>query len=99
MRDIKTRHDYWRANLAYLAVLLSIWFAVSFGCGILFVDQLNRVIVPRCNDASYATEIDKHMLYVASTRAMHELTLTHTDELSRFLRSAVEQSLFERPPH
>ncbi|MCC4211429.1 DUF4212 domain-containing protein [Leeuwenhoekiella parthenopeia] len=33
---------YWRANLKYLAVLLLIWFAVSFGCGILFKDFLNR---------------------------------------------------------
>ncbi|WP_442847220.1 DUF4212 domain-containing protein [Leeuwenhoekiella sp. H156] len=33
---------YWRANLKYLAVLLVIWFAVSFGCGILFKDFLNR---------------------------------------------------------
>ena len=36
-------HRYWMANLRYLAILLSIWFAVSFGCGILFVDQLNRL--------------------------------------------------------
>ena len=33
---------YWRANLKYLTVLLLIWFAVSFGCGILFKDFLNR---------------------------------------------------------
>lgn len=35
------RH-YWQANLRYLAVLLVIWFVVSFGCGILFVDALNH---------------------------------------------------------
>ncbi len=34
---------YWRTNLRYLLMLLTIWFAVSFGCGILFVDQLNRL--------------------------------------------------------
>jgi len=33
---------YWRQNLTYLATLLSIWFAVSYGAGILFVDQLNQ---------------------------------------------------------
>ncbi len=43
MRDPETRRAYWRANLKYLAVLLAIWFAVSFGCGILFVDQLDRI--------------------------------------------------------
>ena len=35
-------HSYWKTNLRYLLVLLSIWFLVSFGCGILFVDYLNR---------------------------------------------------------
>ena len=34
---------YWRTNLTYLAILLSIWFAVSYGCGILFVDELNTI--------------------------------------------------------
>ncbi|PPK84349.1 putative solute:sodium symporter small subunit [Neolewinella xylanilytica] len=34
---------YWRTNLRYLAILLTIWFAVSFGCGILLVDELNRL--------------------------------------------------------
>lgn len=34
---------YWRTNLRYLAILLSIWFLVSFGAGILFVDQLNTI--------------------------------------------------------
>ena len=37
------RKAYWRANLRILAILMSIWFAVSFGCGILFVDQLNQI--------------------------------------------------------
>jgi len=37
---------YWRANVRLLALLLSLWFAVSFGCGILFVDALNRVRIP-----------------------------------------------------
>lgn len=33
---------YWRTNLRYLALLLFIWFLVSFGCGILWVDYLNQ---------------------------------------------------------
>lgn len=33
---------YWRANLRLLLLLLSIWFAVSFGCGILLVDWLDQ---------------------------------------------------------
>jgi len=34
---------YWKTNLKYLAILLVIWFIVSFGCGILFVDELNSI--------------------------------------------------------
>lgn len=34
--------EYWRANIKLLAVLLSIWFIVSFGAGILLVDWLNQ---------------------------------------------------------
>jgi putative solute:sodium symporter small subunit len=34
--------NYWKINLKYLACLLAVWFIVSYGCGILFVDQLNR---------------------------------------------------------
>ena len=34
---------YWRENLRLMLILLSIWFAVSFGCGILLVDALNTI--------------------------------------------------------
>ncbi len=33
---------YWKKNLTYLAILLSIWFIVSFGAGILLADFLNQ---------------------------------------------------------
>jgi putative solute:sodium symporter small subunit len=38
--DAKT---YWKTNLKYLGILLSIWAFVSFGCGILFADQLDTI--------------------------------------------------------
>lgn len=34
---------YWKENLRLMAVLLSIWFIVSFGFGIIFVEQLNSI--------------------------------------------------------
>jgi len=34
---------YWKENLKYLIILLSIWFLVSYGAGILFKDALNNV--------------------------------------------------------
>ena len=35
-------NTYWQRNLKYLGLLLVVWFAVSFGCGILFADVLNN---------------------------------------------------------
>ncbi len=37
---------YWRRNLKYLVVLLAVWFAVSYGAGVLFVNQLNTIRIP-----------------------------------------------------
>lgn len=34
---------YWKQNLKYLTILLIVWFTVSFGAGILFVNQLNLI--------------------------------------------------------
>lgn len=35
--------NYWKANLKLMGLLLSIWFIVSFLCGIVFVDELNKI--------------------------------------------------------
>lgn len=37
------RNAYWRANLKLMGGLMVIWFLVSFGAGILFVDTLNTI--------------------------------------------------------
>ena len=42
MEDPK-RNAYWRANIKLMLILLSVWFLVSFGFGILLVDQLNTI--------------------------------------------------------
>ncbi|QJR81555.1 DUF4212 domain-containing protein [Alteromonas pelagimontana] len=34
---------YWKENLALLFKLLVVWFVVSFGAGILFVDALDQI--------------------------------------------------------
>ena len=41
--DKADRKKYWRTNLKYLAILLFIWFLVSYGFGILWADQLNTI--------------------------------------------------------
>ncbi len=33
---------YWRANIRVMALLLSVWFIVPFGFGIVFVEPLNE---------------------------------------------------------
>ena len=37
------RRRYWITNVRYVGVLLAIWFVVSYGFGILFVEQLNTI--------------------------------------------------------
>lgn len=34
---------YWRRNLRYVAGLLAVWFAVSYGAGIVYADALDRI--------------------------------------------------------
>ncbi|WP_228542281.1 UvrD-helicase domain-containing protein [Nocardia sp. XZ_19_369] len=50
--------------------------------------EFDVVIVPHSDDTSYATEMDRCMLYIACTRAMHELYLTHEGTASWFLEFA-----------
>ena len=44
--DEAAKRLYWRKNLTWLGILLSIWFVVSYGCGILFVDELDKIRIP-----------------------------------------------------
>jgi len=43
-------------------------------------------LVPNATDSNYATTIDKSMLYVACTRAMHRLTVTFVKKVTRFIK-------------
>ena len=36
-------NTYWKSNLKYLGILLPIWFLVSFGFGVLLVDELDMI--------------------------------------------------------
>lgn len=66
--------------------------SVAFGSGIVITTphlakglEFDQVIVPFCKDTNYQTAPDKQMLYVACTRTMHRLFLTHTGKPSRFI--------------
>ncbi|NQY24105.1 MAG: DUF4212 domain-containing protein [Campylobacteraceae bacterium] len=34
---------YWKENISMILKLLVVWFIVSFGCGILFINELNTI--------------------------------------------------------
>tara|TARA_A100000164_G_C21487027_1_gene576161 strand:- start:200 stop:478 length:279 start_codon:yes stop_codon:yes gene_type:complete len=36
------KNNYWRFNIKYVIILLTVWFTVSYGFGILLVEQLNQ---------------------------------------------------------
>ncbi|WP_426416705.1 DUF4212 domain-containing protein [Aestuariirhabdus sp. LZHN29] len=35
--------EYWKANIKIIMSFLVVWFVVSYGCGILFIDALNAI--------------------------------------------------------
>ena len=44
--------------------------------------EFDEVIIPQTDNKNYHSEIDRSMLYVAATRAMHKLTLTYSGRKS-----------------
>lgn len=43
MKEKNKAKAYWKENIRYLTILLSIWFVVSYVFGILLVEQLNTI--------------------------------------------------------
>ena len=43
MKNKQNAKQYWKENIRLLFILLSIWFLVSFGAGILWVEELNAI--------------------------------------------------------
>ncbi|WP_330586816.1 ATP-binding domain-containing protein [Aminipila terrae] len=44
--------------------------------------EFDQVIIPQVNCETYFTQWDRSLLYIACTRAMHQLSLTYTGELT-----------------
>ncbi len=53
--------------------------------------EFDEVIIPHAGRKNYKTEIDRSMLYIAVTRAMHRLSLTGSGEITGFLTQATTQ--------
>lgn len=43
MSSEANRKAYWKENVRLMVILLSVWFVISYGCGILFVEELNTI--------------------------------------------------------
>ena len=43
MEQNNSFQKYWHHNIKIISILLFFWFSVSFGCGILFAEQLNGI--------------------------------------------------------
>ncbi len=41
--DDNAAQAYWKENITTILKLLVIWFVVSYGCGIIFIDELNAI--------------------------------------------------------
>lgn len=48
--------------------------------------EFDEVIIPFASARNYHTEVDRSLLYIACTRAMHQLTLLYTQEKSKWIR-------------
>jgi DNA helicase-2/ATP-dependent DNA helicase PcrA len=47
--------------------------------------EFDEVIIPFTSAKNYNTDVDRSMLYIACTRAMHRLTLTYTKDKTAFI--------------
>tara|TARA_B100001059_G_C17720125_1_gene520222 strand:+ start:253 stop:570 length:318 start_codon:yes stop_codon:yes gene_type:complete len=43
--DVTARQIYWRENRRWMFILGTVWFVVSLGCGVLWVETLNQIQV------------------------------------------------------
>ena len=43
MKEDLSSQAYWKATIGLLTKILIVWFLVSFGAGIMFVDMLNNI--------------------------------------------------------
>jgi putative solute:sodium symporter small subunit len=44
--ELRHQAAYWRTNVRYVALLLAVWFVVSYGLGIVFAEALDAFVIP-----------------------------------------------------
>ena len=48
--------------------------------------EFDEVIIPFASEKNYQTAVDRRMLYIACTRAMHQLTLTYSKSVTPLIK-------------
>lgn len=73
----KSAKEYWRRNKALMVKLGIVWFVVSYGCGILFVDALNQIQIGGYKLGFWFAQQGSIYTFIVLifyyTRAMHKL--------------------------
>jgi len=96
LRDPSVRallEEYWRTNLRIMAVLLLIWAAVSFGCGILIADWLNQFNLPYTGIplgfwfAQQGSIVIFVLCILTYCIAMNRLDASHHEKLAQLMKS------------
>ena len=78
MQDNKAKMQaYWKENLTYITILLSIWFVVSYVCGILIANPLDNMSIGGFKlgfwFANQGSEVVFVLLIVAYVQLMNKL--------------------------
>jgi DNA helicase IV len=60
--------------------------------------EFEAAIIYNVNEVEFSSQkiYDGRLLYVGVTRALHELQILYTGELSGFLKSAKQKAIFEQ---
>jgi len=89
-QQLETLSEFLKSNNVHLHILSA--DSSSFAQGVVITTvhlakglEFDEVIVPYVSARNYKTDVDRSMLYIACTRAMHELTLTYSRDKSPFL--------------
>ena len=53
--------------------------------------EFDAVIVPNADEENYKNSLDKNILYISSTRALHKLYFTCQNKPSKYLKNAIQE--------
>ena len=77
MQQNEKMKAYWKENLTYISILIAIWFAVSYLCGILIANPLDSIRIGGFKlgfwFANQGSEVIFCLLIVVYVRLMNNL--------------------------